>query len=129
MYYPASFALLFKVANPIQFLLGFGPRVCGVVLDVFNYVVPYVDLGVTPAVEVAWAPECDFVALLMGHGVIGLISYYYMFFWAKRHKIAYGKVLLVIFVGGFTYYLYAATLVNLCFIFIFCKYIGKRRKA
>lgn len=84
-------------------LFGCGTNISGWVYSVFFNKV--LDNG-------PWSIECDFVAVLFGNGIIGLVLYYYNFIklFVKQNSEELRKILLSIFVGTFLYGFLASSL-------------------
>ena len=100
------FWLPYTLANssPIQLLFGIGFRVSG---WVYTYLFGrFSTIG-------PWAIECDFVSLIIGCGLLGTISYYYLMY--KIYKINCNiiknkAIIIALFLGTFTYaFIHSAT--------------------
>ena len=68
-----------------------------------------------------WNVECDFVALILGNGILGFLIYYVMllksFFDTKSE--ARKKIIILFVVGSFFYQFFTSTLGFLLIVFAF----------
>lgn len=101
----------------LQLVLGSGTRISGwMYTQIFNR---FPDYG-------PWDVECDFVALILGNGILGFILYYLMLIVAfvlsesEQHK----KVIILFFGGSFLYHFFTSTLGLLMIVFSFNKLRG-----
>lgn len=106
-YYPEAFKILFN-GNVANILFGYGPFLAG---ESFDTVLSAKYSSVHNAF---WNPESDFVTVLVGNGITGIIIFYMLFclglkktYKAKNNKEFY--IVLVILFGGITYLYYAST--------------------
>lgn len=93
LYIPKSIEVFLFHYNPIQQLIGFGPRLSGTIIAQANVMNNYLN---SEMFRTAWSTECDIADLLLGHGLIGLVLYYFCVFRLRRIK-GYGKMLFLVF--------------------------------
>ena len=74
-YIPYSLLFYLSYLNPIQKLIGVGPRVAGIVFAENESNYSAIVLNQTQQYT-AWPIECDFAEVLLGYGILGFILYY-----------------------------------------------------
>lgn len=116
-YYNNIFSLMNK-SSLYQIFFGYGTCVAGYPFTYFFR--EYTDIG-------PWTPESDFITLLFGNGIIGLLLYYKTIYtllkWNKR-DIKNVSIILMIFVGGITYVYIRGTWTLLILVLLYCKVPG-----
>lgn len=93
LYIPKSIEVFLFHYNPIQQLIGFGPRLSGTIIAQANVMNNYLN---PEMFRTAWTIECDIAELLLGYGLIGFVLYYCCIFKLRRIKV-YGKMLFLVF--------------------------------
>lgn len=93
LYIPKSIEVFLFHYNPIQQLIGFGPRLSGTIIAHANVMNSYLN---PEMFYTAWSIECDIAELLLGYGLIGFVLYYCCIFKLRRIKV-YGKMLFLVF--------------------------------
>ena len=93
LYIPKSIEVFLFHYNPIQQLIGFGPRLSGTIISQANVMNSYLN---PEMFRTAWTIECDIAELLLGYGLIGFVLYYCCIFKLRRIKV-YGKMLFLVF--------------------------------
>lgn len=93
LYIPKAIEVFLFHYNPIQQLIGFGPRLSGTIIAQSNVMNNYLN---PEMFRTAWTIECDIAELLLGYGIIGFFLYYYCIFKLRRIK-GYGKMLFLVF--------------------------------
>lgn len=101
-----------KQSNLQQLLIGSGTRISGWMYTQLYHRFP--NYG-------PWNVECDFVALILGNGILGFLIYYVMllksFFDTKSE--AQKKIIILFVVGSFFYQFFTSTLGFLLIVFAF----------
>ena len=93
LYIPKSLEVYLFQYNPIQKIIGFGPRLSGTIIAQSNVMNEYL---VPDMFSTAWATECDISELLLGYGLLGFLLYYFCLLrMIKVHK--YGTILFIIY--------------------------------
>lgn len=106
LYIPKSIEVFLFHYNPIQQLIGFGPRLSGTIIAQANVMNSYLN---PEMFHTAWTIECDIAELLLGYGLIGFVLYYCCIFKLRRIR-GYGKMLfLVLFLYSIMYDISAST--------------------
>lgn len=106
LYIPKSIEVFIFYFNPIQQLIGFGPRLSGTIIAHANVMNNYLN---PEMFYEAWTIECDIAELLLGYGLIGFVLYYCCIFKLRKIKV-YGKMLfLVYFLYSIMYDISAST--------------------
>ena len=117
LYIPMSFKALLKQNNIITFLIGGGPRQSGPALVVSNVMNEYLSKGMFIN---TWSIECDIAELILGYGVLGFISYYFVLsILILRGKRIESVLFISIAMFGIMYNVSSATLIVLTLI-VFC---------
>lgn len=93
LYIPKSIEVFLFQYNPIQQLIGFGPRLSGTIIAHANVMNSYLN---PEMFYTAWSIECDIAELLLGYGLIGFVLYYYCIFRLRKIK-GYGPYLFLVF--------------------------------
>ena len=93
LYIPKSIEVFLFQYNPIQQLIGYGPRLSGTIIAHANVMDVYLDQEMF---HIAWTMECDIAELLLGYGIIGFILYYCCIFKLRKINV-YGKMLFLVF--------------------------------
>lgn len=93
LYIPKSIEVFLFQYNPIQQLIGYGPRLSGTIIAHANVMDVYLNQEMF---HTAWSIECDIAELLLGYGIIGFGLYYYCIFKLRKIK-GYGKMLFLVF--------------------------------
>lgn len=93
LYIPKSIEVFLFHYNPIQQLIGFGPRLSGTIIAQANVMNSYLN---PEMFRTAWTIECDIAELLLGYGLIGFVLYYFCVFRLRKIK-GYGKMLFLVF--------------------------------
>lgn len=93
-----------------QLLLGCGTNISGWVYTTFYN--RFTTIG-------PWSVECDFIAVLLGNGIVGVFLYYYSFIklFINQYNIKLRKILLAIFIGTFLYGFLASSLSLIVMLF------------
>lgn len=94
LYYQKLIPTLFS-GNFIQSLFGYGNFMVGRIYNLLYGLYT----------NTAWNPESDFVTILIGNGILGLVLYYFMIYKAFRlcRNVKLRKYLFIIFISGFSY--------------------------
>lgn len=93
LYIPKSIEVFLFQYNPIQQLIGYGPRLSGTIIAHANVMDVYLNQEMF---HTTWSIECDIAELLLGYGIIGFGLYYYCIFKLRKIK-GYGKMLFLVF--------------------------------
>lgn len=106
LYIPKSIEVFLFHYNPIQQLIGFGPRLSGTIIAQANVMNSYLN---PEMFHTAWTIECDIAELLLGYGLIGFVLYYFCIFRLRKIK-GYGSyIFLVFFLYSIMYDISAST--------------------
>lgn len=124
LYIPKSILVLFTQYNPLQVIIGFGPRQSGTIIAHSGVMNDYL---LDSMFSTSWIIECDVADLLLGYGLIGFVLYYVSLINIARYNKKYGIYLAVsIFVYGIMYDISASTFVLLIIIIMSCSSLNQR---
>lgn len=93
LYIPKSIEVFLFQYNPIQQLIGFGPRLSGTIIAHAKVMNEYLNPDMF---NTAWSIECDIAELLLGYGIVGFLLYYFCIFRLRKIK-GYGTHLFLVF--------------------------------
>ncbi|WP_160285364.1 O-antigen ligase family protein [Clostridium tyrobutyricum] len=118
-YYPMALEVIFEKSNLIQILFGYGPRVSGIAFSNDRDI--SAKLLVDNSSDTPWSVESDIVALLVGHGVIGLFIYLFMicrniYICKINGDKEFEYMNLILLFAGITYGFYSILFSNILFI-------------
>lgn len=117
-YYPRGIEISLFRSNIIEALLGYGPRVSGIAFNENKDIADelYISSNKNMANK-AWTVECDEIAILLGHGAIGLLLYWMVIYDAIKYNKRFKYAIIAILIGGIMYHFYSIILINLILIF------------
>ena len=110
MYYPCAISVFMR-SGVLKQLFGIGPRIDGIAFTQFSDTIEVLKLDGVRSVS-------DFVGMLLGGGLLGLVSYYYMLIhlWKHSKDYRYKMFCICLAVAGLMYNYNSLTIINLCFI-------------
>lgn len=117
-YYPQGLNVFLTRSFIDQQLFGYGPRVSGISINMNKDIAISTNVFLMSDYYKAWNIECDVITLLLGHGIIGSVLYYFSCYECIK-KCKYLKfAVFAVLIGGVTYHFYSLTIINLMFILI-----------
>lgn len=117
-YYPRGLEISLFRSNIMESLLGYGPRVSGIAFNENEDIADelYISSNRNMANK-AWTVESDTIAILLGHGIIGLLLYWMIIYDAIKYNKKFRYAIIAILIGGIMYHFYSIMLINLILIF------------
>ena len=117
-YYPRGVEISLFRSDVFETLFGYGPRISGIAFNENKDIADELHISSNKNMAFkAWTVESDNIAILLGHGLIGLLFYWMSLYSAIKRNKDLKYIFISIMVGGIMYHFYSITLINIILIF------------
>ena len=115
MYSSKALEILFTKYDPLQFLIGYGPRNSGTIIFNMHVMDEYLNAGMMTTV---WAAESDVAELLLGYGVVGTLLYLWSLIKLRKAFPGASVVIASLLLFGIMYNISSSTFINLFLVLV-----------